>query len=325
MNTNEPLISIVIPVYNREKYIAETLESAIEQSYKNIEIIVVDNFSEDNTWNIIQDFSNIDNRIKSFRNNSNIGPVKNWQRCINEANGVYGKILWSDDLLDPYYLEKTVKMFNDEVGFVFSAVNIFKDDKNEVRTLYNIGGSGIYPSEDFILGDLLHRNYPVSPGCAIFRLQDLKKNLLVNIPNKVGIDFSMNAIGNDLLIFLLTAYNYKYFAYVSEPLAFFRAHNESITVSSKKGKLPLYYNMARSYFCENYRPDLIKILNVDLLFRVIQFNYLNKYPIRSISHYYVDNNIYSLHYGELLRKLTQVCLKKIKLILKGILGFMELK
>lgn len=57
MNNENPLVSILIPVYNREKYIGEAIESAINQTYKNIEVIIVDNCSTDNTWKILQDLS----------------------------------------------------------------------------------------------------------------------------------------------------------------------------------------------------------------------------------------------------------------------------
>ena len=56
MNNENPLVSILIPVYNREKYIGEAIESAINQTYKNIEVIIVDNCSTDNTWKILQDY-----------------------------------------------------------------------------------------------------------------------------------------------------------------------------------------------------------------------------------------------------------------------------
>ena len=66
-------VSILIPVYNREDLIGQTLNSAIDQTYHNIEIIVVDNASTDNTWKVIQRYEKQDGRIKAFRNNTNIG------------------------------------------------------------------------------------------------------------------------------------------------------------------------------------------------------------------------------------------------------------
>ena len=60
-------VSILVPVYNREDLIGQTLNSALNQTYKNIEIIVVDNSSTDNTWEVVQSYEKQDSRIKAFQ------------------------------------------------------------------------------------------------------------------------------------------------------------------------------------------------------------------------------------------------------------------
>jgi len=300
-------VSILIPVYNRENLIEETVQSALNQTYKNIEIIVVDNQSTDNTWEILQKLASQDERIKIFQNKTNIGPVKNWKRCIDEATGEYGKILWSDDLIAPEFLEKTVPYLeNEDVGFVFTGTEIFIDGTDKKTSHCFIDESGIYESKKYINGVFFDGDYPVSPGCALFRLKDLKNNLMVNIPNKVNSDFSIHAIGNDLLIFLLTAHKYKNFAFVNEKLSFFRAHKGSISIRSDDGKLPLHYNLASAYFVENYRKDLIKKQNVILwnLLRVYK-NSSKKFQIYNISDFYMTNKEYSLDYILLFKKIIR--------------------
>ena len=299
------LVSILIPVYNRENLIEETVQSALNQTYKNIEIIVVDNQSTDNTWEILQKLASQYERIKIFQNERNIGPVRNWKRCIDEANGEYGKILWSDDLIAPQFLEKTVPYLeNEDVGFVFTGTEIFIDGTDKKTSHYFIGKSRVYESDKYINGVLFDGDYPVSPGCALFRLKDLRNNLLVDIPNKVNSDFAMHAIGNDLLIFLLTAHQYKNFAFVNEKLVFFRAHDGSISIQSNDGKLPLHYNLASAYFIENYRKDLIKKQNVILwnLLRVYK-NFSKKFNLNKISDFYMINTKFSLDYLFLIKKI----------------------
>lgn len=290
------LVSILIPAYNRENLIEETVQSALNQTYKNIEVVVVDNQSTDNTWEVLQKLASQDERIKIFQNEINIGPVRNWKRCIDEASGEYGKILWSDDLIAPDFLEKTVPYLeNKDVGFVYTGTEIFVDGTDKKTSHYFIGESGIYESERYINGVLFDRNYPVSPGCALFRLKDLKKNLLVDIPNKVNSDFAMHAIGNDLLIFLLTAYQYKNFAFVNEKLSLFRAHEGSISIQSNGGKLPLHYNLASAYFVENYRRDLINKLNSKLWLSIRRYNAGSKiYSLNKIENYYLSNYNFNL-------------------------------
>lgn len=249
------IVSILVPVYNRESIIAETLESALSQTYRNIEVIVVDNASTDNTWDVIQQVANTDSRIKAFRNESNIGPVRNWLRCVEKASGEYGKILWSDDLISPDFLEKCLPLLDDETAFVYSSVKIFTNEPEKGRICYSMGATGHKPSYEYLKKALLGGDVPVSPGCALFRMQDIRKNLHLQIENKVNSDFSMHAIGNDLLLFLLTAKDYSRFGFVSEPLAFFRSHADSITISSKDGKIPLHYMLAKAYYVERYKVD----------------------------------------------------------------------
>ena len=120
-------ISILIPTYNREQYIEEAVRSALNQTYKNIEVIVVDNKSTDNSWMILENLAKNDSRIKLFQNDTNIGPVKNWKRCIDKATGKFCKILWSDDLIAPEFLERTLPFlrsnFPSSMSAPFSATN----------------------------------------------------------------------------------------------------------------------------------------------------------------------------------------------------------
>ncbi len=282
-----PLVTILIPVYNRESIIAETIKSALDQTHKNIEVVLVDNASTDNTWQIIQSFAEKDSRIKAFRNETNLGPVRNWLRCVDEATGEYGKILWSDDLIAHDFIEKTLPLFNESVGFVYSGANIFTGvNPLEAKTSYLLPKTGHYASSIYIKKAIFDKGMPVSPGCAIFRMSDIRKNLRLQVPNKVNSDFSMHAIGNDLLLFLLTANEYKYFGHVSEPLSFFRAHDGSISVLSSNGKLPLHYALARAHFVENYQPELKACFASYLQFLLLRYKDSKIYGLESIQDFF---------------------------------------
>lgn len=306
-------VSILIPVYNREELIGQTLNSALNQTYNNIEIIVVDNASTDNTWDVIQSYEKQDSRIKAFRNNTNIGIVKNWRKCLDYATGVYGKILWSDDLIAPDFIEKTIPWIEDkDVGFVFTGTEIFDNSSNK-KEKYFIGKSELYNSEKYIDGVLFEGDYPASPGCALFRLVDLKETLLIDIPNKVNIDFAMQGTGNDLLIFLLTANQYSKFAFVNEKLSFFRDHEGSISVQSKEGERFLYYNLAKAYFVENCRRDLIKKMNAKIWISLKVFaNVAKKYKVEKIEDYYINNTEFDFDFFDFF----DLCGKLLKKVLK---------
>lgn len=229
-----PKISILIPVFNRESYIGDCIQSALNQTHQNIEVVIVDNSSGDDTWKICQKFAAEDLRIRIFRNDTNIGPVLNWKRCFDEAQGLYGKVLFSDDLMAPDYLEKTLPFLQDlEVGFVFSSTEIgLVPGEGTVACRWK-RKSGKYPSESFIESSLFSGDVPVSPCAALFRMSDLRQNLKLDIPSPSFDDFQDHGAGPDLLLYLLTAQNYIQVAYVSDPIVFFRAHEGSITVSSR--------------------------------------------------------------------------------------------
>ena len=80
MSDNKPLVSVCIPAYNNEEYIAQTINNILGQSYKNIELIIVDDNSMDNTLDVIKSFT--DKRIKVYKNESNLGMAGNWNRCL---------------------------------------------------------------------------------------------------------------------------------------------------------------------------------------------------------------------------------------------------
>lgn len=252
---SKPFVSILIPTYNRKKLIAECLQSALGQDYENFEVVVVDNASTDGTWEQIQRIASMDLRVRAFRNATNIGPVLNWIECAKRARGTLSKILWSDDLIDPMYLTRTVpQLGNERVAFAYTATRIFKDTIESMSSSVHYCDlkTGEYNTRVFIEGSLLNHGFPVSPGCFLLRTEDLKRNLIADIPNVVSSDFKSHAIGNDLLLLLLTAKCYERFAVVNEPLSMFRDHAGSISTSSGIGRLILHYDIVKAYFVQQY-------------------------------------------------------------------------
>lgn len=242
-------ISILIPVFNRQDYISDCIQSALNQTYQNIEVVIVDNASEDDTWGICLTFAAKDPRIRIFRNETNIGPVLNWKKCFDKAQGLYGKILFSDDLMSPDYLEKTLPFLQDpDVGFVFSSTEIGSSPGSGKISYRWKPESGKYPGEAFIESSLFSGDVPVSPGAALFRMVDLRQNLKLDIPSPSFDDFLDHGAGPDMLLYLLTAQKYNQVAYVSDPISFFRHHEESISVSSRGTYIWERYLQAKIWF-----------------------------------------------------------------------------
>jgi len=290
---NDKLVSILIPVYNREKYICECIESATRQTYKNIEVIVYDNCSTDNTLKICEDLAAKDPRIKVFRNETNVGPVRNWLCCLERASGSYGKFLFSDDLIFPQYLEKLLPFLdNDDVGFVYSAAVVGQDKYSKNIKYAGLKDIEFLSSDDYIFGSIFLPDFPVSPGCAIFRIEDLKENILTSVPSPRIKNFCDHGAGIDLLIFLLTAKKYKSIVRVSTPLVFFRQHEDSITIvkcRENNNTFFKYYNQAVLWFSkENMKKKLFVQVCV-FLWRREQKQAKQKYSIDTfISEYFSE-------------------------------------
>ncbi|SDO97842.1 glycosyltransferase family 2 protein [Selenomonas ruminantium] len=258
--TEKPLVSILIPVYNREDLIRPCIESALEQTYENTEIIVVDNKSTDNTWNVVKEYARNYPKVKAFQNEENIGPVRNWLSCMNHATGKLGKILFSDDLMYETYLEKTVPLLTDNVSLVFSMVEIGEGrGQGNVSYRYKERTCRI-ESREFLRDSLLSKLGLVSPGAALFRLSDLRKNLRYGdnvIPSPTIYDFDRHGAGPDLWLYLAAAGQYDQVAYVDEVLCLFRAHPGSISImDSKLQYLDKCYFQARIAYCEERMPEM---------------------------------------------------------------------
>jgi glycosyltransferase involved in cell wall biosynthesis len=249
-----PLVSILIPVFNREKLIANCIQSALDQTFADFEIVVVDNCSTDGTWDVCKSFAAADGRVRIFRNDRNIGPVLNWQRCINEAKGAFGKVLFSDDLLAEDCLAKMAPfLVNDEgVGFVISAVNLGESPTTGRLVAKFADNTGKFPIRQFVEASLYGGQVTVSPGNALFRMSDLRKNLKLDIPSPTISNFLGHGAGPDLLLYLLATQTYPSFVYVNEPLCFFRSHEGSITASTRSEEITRYYTQASIWFAEQY-------------------------------------------------------------------------
>jgi len=99
------LVSVCVPTYNGARYLDECLASASAQTYANIEILVVDDGSSDDTIAIAEQWQQRDQRVRIERNRSNLGLVHNWNRCIQLARGEWIKFLFQDDTLEPVCVE----------------------------------------------------------------------------------------------------------------------------------------------------------------------------------------------------------------------------
>ncbi len=101
-----PSVSVCIPVYNGEQFLAETIRSVLDQSYRDFEVVILDNASTDQSGDIARSFS--DSRIRIERNRSTLPQAENWNRVVELARASLVKVVCADDLLHPRCLELQV-------------------------------------------------------------------------------------------------------------------------------------------------------------------------------------------------------------------------
>lgn len=133
MKIENTLVSIVMPSYNSEQFIAESIESVKAQSHNEWELLICDDCSTDGTFDIAYSLAERDKRIKVFKNFENKGPSESRNRCIDNAKGQYIAFLDSDDLWCNTFLEEQLAFIrNKGVKVVFSSYSRIDESGNKV-------------------------------------------------------------------------------------------------------------------------------------------------------------------------------------------------
>jgi glycosyltransferase involved in cell wall biosynthesis len=123
LNQNEPLVSICIPTYNRVALLKRSIESALNQDYKNIEIIVSDNASPDETESLCMTYCNKEKKLKYFRHSINYGPSANFSEVLKRASGEFFMWLGDDDWIDPTYVSTCIQqLIRDPTIYLVSGI-----------------------------------------------------------------------------------------------------------------------------------------------------------------------------------------------------------
>jgi len=164
---DEPLVSICIPTYNRVGMIGKAVESALSQTYRNIEVIVVDNASTDHTGDVLAAFS--DPRLRYVRNERNLGLFGNFNRCIELAKGKYLHILHSDDYIDPGFTEACISFFQKHPSVVMTSTNACVIRNGQKNECIHSTADFVYPSPEGFRRLLNERSYINCPSVMVLR------------------------------------------------------------------------------------------------------------------------------------------------------------
>jgi glycosyltransferase involved in cell wall biosynthesis len=229
---NKILISIVTPSYNSEKFISQTIESVVFQTYQNWEMIIVDDCSTDESFTIAKLYSVGDARIKLFQMNKNSGTAACRNKAIELSNGQYLAFLDSDDLWFPQKLEKQLRFMQEhDCDFSFTEYEHIDEDGKKIGRKSKVIKKLTYKKM------LLH----CFTGClTVMYIQDIN--------NKIYGPYLKNT--EDWALFLeVLKHKKKAFGYF-ECLAKYRIRHNSLS-RNKLRKLHSYFQMMTIYEHEN--------------------------------------------------------------------------
>jgi glycosyltransferase involved in cell wall biosynthesis len=169
-----PKVSVCMPVYNRPEYVAEAIESVLQQTFTDFELIITDNCSTDNTPEVIKSYAAKDNRVKYFRNERNLGVCSSGNRAMLLSRGEYIKQLFSDDKLSPRHLEVFVEVLDNhpKVSLVTSYTQNF-GKHDHIRGESYFPGTGELDGKTCQKDLLISGNWAGSPSSIMFRRRDL--------------------------------------------------------------------------------------------------------------------------------------------------------
>lgn len=214
---DQPLVSVIMTTYNGEQYLGTQLETVMAQSYKNIEIIICDDFSTDNTKELIKKFAAADKRVSYCFNEFNLGVNKNFEQGFLKAKGGFIAIADQDDIWLPRKIEEQMSLFTaDDIMLVHSISVRFSGEALPIKK--KAASVNLFEGSD--VKKLLLRN-SVSGHNIIFR----KKLLSQILPLPKGVYY-------DWWIVQTAACNGKV-AGTSKVLAYQRSHSSNVTVKER--------------------------------------------------------------------------------------------
>ncbi len=214
-----PLVSICIPTFNHAHFLQVAIRSALNQTERDLEVLVVDNCSTDDTAAVVSEFCRADARVKYVRNASNLGLAGNLNRCLELASGVYVKYLLADDLLEQDCVSAMLKGIESVPGIVLVASRrqLVDMDLKPVRVAGLRELAGVLEGKRMISHTLFNGNYIGEPTATFFRREDALRGFSPDFKRLVDVELWFHLLENGKLL------------YLQEPLVKIRQHDNQET------------------------------------------------------------------------------------------------
>lgn len=271
-------VSVLIPLYNHEKFISHAIESVLNQSFPDFELIIIDDCSTDNSAQIIKKYSQKDDRINVFFNKKNLGVAKTRNKLIRKAKGKFIAFMDSDDIWYKTKLEKQLYWLKKNENLVVWTEGELINSKGEYlsQTFSEKHNSLNKKKSGNIFNELLKGNFLFFSSIIVKR-QNIK-NLRLNKNLRLLDDYQF-------IVDLSIKYDFKF---INKPLVKYRIHNTNL-IKSDFNRLLKELVIIYNYFLKNYIDNIprnikwiLSIINFEILFFKERYKFAVKYLFQII-------------------------------------------
>jgi len=241
-NTENPLVSIIMPVFNAGRFLVGALDSILKQTYENWELIAVDDASSDNSFLILQHYANFDNRIKVFKNIRNLGVSKTANFAVSQSKGEFIARMDADDIMYPERIRGQTGFLlrNPRVIVVGGQVKLIDESGKKL-------GDKRFPLEHKKIYEMLYTAMPVQQGAMLVKRTALPKNFEwyngVRVAEEVKLFFRLIRFGE--------------FANLPTVVLEYRQYPQSTSLRDPKSTFRVTYNARKEAVKKyGYKPSL---------------------------------------------------------------------
>ncbi|EAI8521385.1 glycosyltransferase family 2 protein [Campylobacter jejuni] len=266
-------ISIILPTYNVEKYIARALESCINQTFKDIEIIVVDDCGSDKSIDIVKEYAKKDDRIKIIHNEENLKLLRARYEGVKVANSPYIMFLDPDDYLELNACEECMKILkNNEIDLLFFNAFVLENN-NKIERKLNFQEK-CYVKKDFLKEILKTKNLFWTVWAKV-----IKKELYLKAVGLISLENAKINMAEDVLLYYPLINISNTIFHLSKNLYNYQINNFSIT---------------KTLTLQNIKTNIQEQDNVLYLLKKMQYNYNFNLTLLKLIEYFLLIEKYSL-------------------------------
>ncbi|EFU9821280.1 glycosyltransferase family 2 protein, partial [Campylobacter jejuni] len=266
-------ISIILPTYNVEQYIARAIESCINQTFKNIEIIVVDDCGSDKSIDIVKEYAKKDDRIKIIHNEENLKLLRARYEGVKVANSPYIMFLDPDDYLELNACEECMKILkNNEIDLLFFNAFVLENN-NKIERKLNFQEK-CYVKKDFLKELLKTKNLFWTVWAKV-----IKKELYLKAVGLISLENAKINMAEDVLLYYPLINISNTIFHLSKNLYNYQINNFSIT---------------KTLTLQNIKTNIQEQDNVLYLLKKMQYNYNFNLTLLKLIEYFLLIEKYSL-------------------------------